>query len=107
MPYPKDFLIGFGLGDGAQLGSFVIKHGEGKHTKVAHGRYTYTFTLRVGGRGTDDELLRLINEKAKEHHEIKATVNWYRCSLNFITLEDIRDEPHEWIVTLRGNSYVI
>lgn len=106
MPDPDVFLEAFGLSEGTEIAGYRIIHVDAIHHSVVRWKeYSYHFvlTFEAEGRGArqstlESELRRIARQKLR----VKATRNYYECTLD-PNLE-IENTVHGLEVTMTGHA---
>lgn len=88
MPTPDKFLRAFGLTKGAKFGNYKIATATATHETIE--RYQiYQYHIRIVlsplTLSSDDEMDktdRVLIQAIKGYHDVKATRNYYRCTID-------------------------
>jgi hypothetical protein len=109
MPDPDKFLAGFHLINGTQFGGYILKSATATHESIVrYQEYRYQIRLIFSGGNNYQNLFYAVTDEISQTHDILATRNYYRCSIDYPKLGDIlenQDGSYTW--HLIGHAYRI
>lgn len=85
MPVPSDFLYGFGFRQGMTVGGYTLHTATATHETISRYQiYQYNIMLVFVPNGTPDydKLVATVKHLAAQKHTIKATRNYYDCTVD-------------------------
>ncbi len=88
MPVPSDFLHGFGFSQDLTVGGYTLTSANATHETVKQYQvYQYHITLifTPSGKSDYEKLVTTVKHLAAQKHTIKATRNYYDCTIDPVT----------------------